>query len=480
MPGTMKPNQNKKAYQYVLMVIGLVSLLVCISPASAQTPSPEKPVTIYLFYGEGCPHCASARQFFESILPQYPQVEYKEYEVYYNADNQALFVDLCAQYGIEQLGVPTFFIGPYYMQGYNEDYNQEIQNLIEKCLREGCTDALAGVEGQGAVTQITPTTSLQSTATPQPGLAPPSVMSEATQTPETIHRSSTLNVPLIGEVDLGAQSLALSTILIASVDGFNPCSMWVLTMLLALTIHTGSRRKVLLIGLVFLAVSALIYAVIIAGLFSVLKVVSFLGWVRVVVAMVSLFFAIVNIKDYFWYKEGISFTIAEDKKPGIYQRLRAVMDASQSFWGLLGATVLLSVGVSMVEFSCTAGFPVLWSNLLTAHTVSTTTFLLLLLLYMLVYQVVLFIVFISVVTSLKASRLDERHGRLLKLVGGMLMLVLALVMLIDPGLMDNLANSLLIFGLAFLATIIILVIHQKVLPKYGVHIGSQPGGKEKP
>jgi len=462
-----------------LLLIGLVGMLAWISPASAQTPSPEKPVTIHFFWGEGCPHCARARQFFESILPQYPNVELKDYEVYNDPDNRTLFIDLCAKFGIQQLGVPTFFIGPYYMQGYIEDYDQDIKDLIEKCLRDGCTDALAGMRGQEAATRVTPTTSLQSTAIPQPGLASPSVMSEATQSPETINRSSTLNIPLFGEVDLGAQSLALSTILIAFVDGFNPCSMWVLTMLLALTIHTGSRRKVLLIGLVFLAVSALIYAVIIAGLFSVLKVVSFLGWVRVVVAMVSLFFAIVNIKDYFWYKEGISFTIAEDKKPGIYQRLRAVMDASQSFWGLLGATVLLSVGVSMVEFSCTAGFPVLWSNLLTAHNVTTATFLLLLLLYMLVYQVVLFVVFISVVTSLKVSRLDERHGRLLKLVGGMLMLVLALVMLIDPGLMDDLASSLLIFGLAFLATIIILVIHQKVLPKYGIHIGSQTSDKNK-
>jgi len=128
----------------------------------------------------------------------------------------------------------------------------------------------------------------------------------------------------------------------------------------------------------------------------------------------------------------------------------------------------------MVEFSCTAGFPVLWSNLLTANHVDTATFLLLLLLYMIVYQVVMFVVFISVVTTLKASRLDEKHGRVLKLVGGVLMLVLALVMLINPSLMDNLTNSLIIFGLAFLATLVILVVHQKILPRFGIQIGSKP------
>ena len=86
--------------------------------------------------------------------------------------------------------------------------------------------------------------------------------------------------------------LFLSTVLIAFVDGFNPCSIWVLSMLLAITLHTGSRKKVLVIGLVFLTVTAAIYALFIAGLFTVFKVVSFVGWIQVVVALVALFFAL--------------------------------------------------------------------------------------------------------------------------------------------------------------------------------------------
>jgi hypothetical protein len=57
----------------------------------------------------------------------------------------------------------------------------------------------------------------------------------------------------------------------------------------------------------------LIYALFIAGLFSVLRITSFLGWIQVVVALIAFFFAMINIKDYFWYKEGLSFTISEDK-----------------------------------------------------------------------------------------------------------------------------------------------------------------------
>ena len=95
--------------------------------------------------------------------------------------------------------------------------------------------------------------------------------------------------------------------------------------------------------------------------------VGYTGWIQFIVAVFALFFAVVNIKDYFWYKEGFSFTISDEKKPGIYKGIRKVMRAEGNIWALIGATVVLSAGVSIVEFSCTAGFPVIWTNLLVVH-----------------------------------------------------------------------------------------------------------------
>jgi len=253
----------------------------------------------------------------------------------------------------------------------------------------------------------------------------------------------------------------------------NPCSVWVLTMLLALTLHTGSRKKVLLIGLIFLTVTAGVYALFIAGLFTVFKIVSFVGWIQVLVALVALFFGLVNIKDYFWYQEGISFTIADEKKPGIFRRIRSIMDASQSIWGLAAGTILLAGGVSLVEFSCTAGFPVIWTNLLVSQKVTTITFILLLLVYLLIYQIDEMGIFLAAVFSMRASKLEEKHGRILKLIGGMLMLTLAGVMLINPGLMNKLSSSLIVFAVAFMATMLILFLHRRVLPALGIRIGTE-------
>ena len=286
-----------------------------------------------------------------------------------------------------------------------------------------------------------------------------------------------MTLPLIGAVDLATQSLALSTALIAFVDGFNPCSLWVLSVLLALTLHTGSRKKVLIIGLVFLTVTSLVYMMFIAGLFTMFTIVSFAGWIRLLVALVALFFAAVNIKDYFWYKEGISFTIADEKKPGLYRSMRRVLNAGDSMPALIGATIVMSAGASLVEFSCTAGFPVLWTNLLVSQGVTALTFVALLALYMLIYQIDELAIFLVAVFSMRASRIEEKHGRILKLIGGMLMLTLAAVMLINPSLMNQVSTSLLVFAVAFAAALLVLLVHRVILPRFGVRIGSEAATK---
>lgn len=82
-------------------------------------------------------------------------------------------------------------------------------------------------------------------------------------------------------------------------------------------------------------------------------------------------------------------------------------------------------------------------------------------------------IFLAAVVTLRASKLEEKHGRILKLIGGMLMLALAAVMLINPTLMNTLSSSLLIFGAAFGAALLVLVVHRGILPRWGVFIGTE-------
>ncbi len=387
--------------------------------------------------------------FLQGLARGNPYISLYDYEVWYVEKNQTLMRQMAAAMDFEPGGVPVTIIGGRYWVGYNAQIKAEIEAQVERCLTENCPD-----NGVGIIPGRKAREGNEGT-----GIGTPA--------------SSTITLPLIGTVNLESQSLLVSTLLIAFVDGFNPCSLWVLSILLSLVLNTGSRKKVFIIGAVFITVTAAVYMLFIAGLFTVFTFVSFLGWIQVLVALLALFFALVNIKDYFWYKEGLSFTIADNKKSGIYKGIRNVMKAGDSVWGLISATFVMAIGVSVVEFSCTAGFPVLWTNLLTAQQVGTVTFVLLLLLYIVIYQIDEAAIFLAAVFTLKTSRLEEKHGRILKLIGGMLMLTLAGVMLIKPALMNKLSSSLLIFGFAFVAAMIVLLLHRKVLPRYGIYIGSE-------
>lgn len=451
----------KSGFWVKILVLGVLAALLlsgCAQQNTLTENGDKGDIVLYFFWGDGCPHCAQAKPVLEEMNRKYPDLAVRAYEVWYNAGNQELYKKMADAYGVPEAGrgVPLIFLNNRYWIGWTEAIGSQIEEAVKTCQVEGCADAGAGI---------------------MPG-AREDKPKAASQNEPIDPESHVIN--LFGKsINLDKQSLLISTLLISFVDGFNPCSLWVLSMLLALTLHTGSRRKVFIIGLIFLTVTAAVYAMFIAGLFTFLTIVSFATWIQVLVALVALFFAIVNIKDYFWYKEGISMTIADEKKPGIYQRIRRVMDASQSFWGMAGATVVLAAGVSLVEFSCTAGFPVLWTNLLSSQSVTAGVFILLLVLYMFIYQLDELAIFATAVVTLKASRLEEKQGRILKLISGTLMFTLAVVMLINPAYMNSISGSLIVFGAAFAVVLLVLLLHRRILPAYGIWIGTEAEGRKR-
>ncbi len=466
--------QKKVLALFLVLITGLFAGLFTLTPAPQVQAAPltqNYDTVIYFFWGDGCPHCAEAHPILREMVATTPGLKMVEYEVWNNQNNLNLLMEMGKAYSYEPKAVPNIIIGDKHWEGYNEIIKNEIDAQVQRCLTEGCDNPGAAViETYGNKAEaVTITSEAQETVAPTPEVSP---SPEATATPAPTEPQM-INIPFIGPVNLNSQSLVISTLLIAAVDGFNPCSLWVLSILLSLTVHTGSRKKVLIIGLIFLTVTSFIYILFIAGIFTALSVVSFLGWIQAAVALISLFFAAVNIKDYFWYKEGLSFTIADEKKPGIYRNMRRVMNATDSFWAMAGATIALGAGVSLVEFACTSGFPVIWTNLLAAQKVEPVVFVLLLALYMIIYQIDELGIFLVAVFTLKSNKMEEKHGRILKLIGGTLMFTLAAVMLINPALMNQLESSLIIFAIAFLVAGLVLLVHRKILPRWGIVIGSE-------
>jgi thiol-disulfide isomerase/thioredoxin len=286
-----------RKYIPILSVIFLLAFSAALALPGKVSAQDKEPVVITLFWGNGCPHCKAERPFLASIQKAYPNVEVRTYEVWYVETNIPIMKKVVKSFGETVSGVPVTIIGDKHWVGYDEtQVKAEMEKAVAVCIKDGCPDPVKDV-----LTKEELAAGLPLTLTPEEIPMQNEKTSQLSETPVAVS-GDIINVPFIGAVDLEKQSLAVATLLIGFVDGVNPCSIWALTMLLAITLHTGSRKKVMIIGLVFITVTAGVYALFILGIFSALTLLSSMGWIQVVVSLVALFFAVVNIKDYFWYK----------------------------------------------------------------------------------------------------------------------------------------------------------------------------------
>ncbi|MBQ6342777.1 MAG: hypothetical protein IJI41_06620 [Anaerolineaceae bacterium] len=415
-------------------------------------------VNVYFFRGEGCSHCAEEEPFLQHLINDVygPRLVVHDYEVWYNEENAAYAEQFAKSYNAEMTGVPLTFIGTHFFTGFNASYEELFTAAIDEELAAGPINPKDIADGTLTIEKV----------------------NEAREVKKNEVSNTVINVPFFGQVDLKNKGLFLTTTIIGLVDGVNPCSLWVLTMLLAMVIHTDSRKKTLIIGFVYLFVTAAIYALFILGVFSLLSYVRYMKWIQIAVACVTLVLGLINLKDYFFFKQGVSLTIDDDKKPSLYKKMRNVIKNSNNVWAMIGATVVLAAGVSLVEFSCTAAFPVIWSNILSSHGVTGVEFASHLLWYMLLYQLDELIIFLVVVITMKSKKMEEKHGQILKLFSGCLMVILSLVMIFKPVLMNDLKSTLIIFGGALAITLLILLVTTKILPKYGIYIGHMKENKK--
>jgi cytochrome c biogenesis protein CcdA/thiol-disulfide isomerase/thioredoxin len=420
-----------------LILAILLALVLGFHAASAQESAAPHRVDLYQFWGEGCPYCEEQIEFLRSLQQQFPSLTVHSLEVWRESAHRDLFRQLAAGHGVVAGSVPTVFVGGSVHIGDGRRVRLQIESVVQECVQSGCPDPLTRLE---------------------PGTRP-------------TDDASWIDLPFLGSLDLAFQPLLLSTVLIALVDGFNPCSLWVLTVLLALVIHSGSRSRIALVGVTFLTTTALVYGLFIVGVFGALSYIAWLGWVQWLVASLAFVFAVVNIKDYFWFQKGVSFTIPAKRKPGIHRSMRGLLQPGRSPASLVAATVAMALGIALVELPCTAGFPVVWSGLVAAHQPGLLHFAGLVALYLLLYLLIELVVFLAALKTLKASRFEERHGRLLKLGGGMIMLVLALVLAIAPEFMNRLGGIMLVFAAALGLSLLVLLLHRRLLPRLGVHLG---------
>jgi len=402
-----------------------VTLLLLCSVVRAEIPwvSPgidgQPNVQLYFFWSYTCPHCTAAHPHVAAIPQTRPWVSFQSLEVSRNPENarqfQMIVENSRAQ---EQAGVPAFlFCGELHF-GWESDATTGalLRSRLDACHAR----VLAGQ---------------------------PAFMPAAGGAAEKI------DIPLIGPVEAAALSLPVLTLLLAGLDAFNPCAFFVLLFLLSMMAHQKSRARMLLIGGIFVTVSGLMYFAFMAAWLNVFQIFGHLAWVTVVAGLLAVFVGTVNIKDFFRFKQGISLSIPDAQKADIFRRARAILVA-ESLPAMLIATVVLAVAANFYELLCTAGFPMVYTRLLTLAELPTAGRYAYLASYNLIYVLPLAAIVIVFARTLGARKLTEREGRLLKLMSGLMMFELGVLLLFAPERVSQVGIAFVLMGVAVVVTFI--------------------------
>jgi hypothetical protein len=255
------------------------------------------------------------------------------------------------------------------------------------------------------------------------------VVVEKDKNPGAPDKEKTL--PIFGTVNLKKISLPVLAVVIGFADGFNPCAMWILIFLITLLLGMKDRKKMWILGSLFIFISALSYFVFMSAWLNLLLFIGFIFWVRLGIAVVAIIFGGLNLKDYFTKKpdECVVSEIAEKKH--LMDKFRKVVHHNK-FWLAALGIIALGFSVNLVELLCSAGFPAVFTEVLTLSGLSGWSYYGYIGLYILFYMLDDLVVFFLAMFTLRATGLNAKYLRFTKLVGGILMLLIGLLLIFHP------------------------------------------------
>jgi hypothetical protein len=176
---------------------------------------------------------------------------------------------------------------------------------------------------------------------------------------------------------------------------------------------------------------------------------------------IAVLIAAINIKDFFIFKKGASLTIPDSAKPKLFDRMRKLLK-SASLISILIGTAVLAIAANAYELLCTAGFPMVFTRILTLNNLSTLSYYLYLILYNSIYVIPLSIIVVIFTITLGKKNLTEWQGRMMKLLSGAMMLGLGGVLIFNPAILSNALISFLLLAGALVISIAIAFVTKKL------------------
>ena len=395
--------------KFKLIIFSLFISIIFITNIKAE----ENLVNLYLFYSNTCPHCEAEMELLNELQEDYDNLKIYKYEISED-ENSLLLNKVSEMFDINVTGVPFTIIGEKTFFGYSEENSKKkFIGAIEYYSSHGYIDKVGEYLGNELPTY--------------------DINNNDITVDEYIkeYGEYTFNIPFIGNVSTKDLTLPLIAIIMGFIDGINPCAMWVLLFLISMLIGMHDRKKMWILGSAFLITSAFIYFLIMLAWLNIAVVVTKIDIIRLVIAIVALLGGFYNLYSLFKTKEnGCNVTTKKDRQK-ILERIKKFTSEKNLILSVIGV-IALAISVNLIELACSAGLPVMFTQILAINNLTGIQYISYILLYILFFLIDDLIIFIIAVTSMKVSGMSVKYGKISKLIGAILLILIGILLIFKP------------------------------------------------
>ena len=280
-------------------------------------------------------------------------------------------------------GVPFTIIGTKTFLGYDESFNERIENTIDSYLDEN-TDT-----------------------------------------------NNTYTIPILGKVEAKNASIILIAIILGFIDGFNPCAMWILLLLINMCISINDKKKMLIVCLTFIITSGIIYFLSMLGIGFILDLTT-IAYIRNIIAILAIVLGIYNLYTYIkTRKETGCHVVKKEKRKTIITKINNILNNKNTLL-MFGGTIILATSVNLIEMACSLGFPTIFLEILSINNIHGLLKITYLLIYILFYLIDDIVVLFLSIKAFKAKGISTKYNKYVHLIGGIIMVLMGILLIFKP------------------------------------------------
>src|SRR5574344_2829553 len=361
-------------------------------------------VDLYLFHSATCEHCQAERAYLEELQTEYPNLNVHLYEVTDDKDNASLMKKVKEAMNISNQQVPFTVIGDTYYIGFEDSIKESMTELIKEESETPSTNVVDMIFNNHDISGIK-------------------------------IRNGKINkiVTSFGTIDPNNVSIPFLAMVIGFIDGFNPCAMWVLIFLISMLFNMKNKKRMWALGITFLTSSAFVYVLFMVAWIKIIGNLSSIVWFRLLISLVALIGGIINLRSY--YKsihEDSGCQVVDDKKrKKIFTRIKKIVGEKSFTLALIGVA-LLAISVNVIELACSAGLPLIFTQILAINHITTLQYAIYIFIYIFFFLIDDIVVFTVAMLTLNITGISTKYTKYSHLIGGIIMVLIAVIMALKP------------------------------------------------